>query len=69
MKVHKITRDRIFFEMDSGAYGSISREDIRKLRIATILPEGYVDARRSGCMVEDALALAEENKRGSGNPV
>lgn len=62
MKVHKITADRIFFVMDSGAYGSIAREDAVKLQIAAKLPEGFIDGRRGGCLVDEAVAAAKEKK-------
>ena len=52
MKIHKITPDRIYFVMDSGAYGSIARKDIVKLRIANTAVEPMeIDGRRGGCLV------------------
>lgn len=53
MKVHKVTKDRIFFAMDSGAYGSVSKTDVQKLVTALQLPEGNLDARTGACMVDN----------------
>jgi hypothetical protein len=52
MKVHKTTSDRIYFQMDSGAYGSIAKTDVSKLVTAVDLPNGHIDARVGECMVE-----------------
>lgn len=52
MKIHKTTSDRIYFQMDSGAYGSVAKEDVSKLVEAVDLPDGYIDGRAGGCMVE-----------------
>ena len=69
MKVHKITRQRIYFQMDSGAYGSISREDIKKLRIAaTITEEMQIDGRRGDCIVDDIINRHKEATNGSNSP-
>lgn len=52
MKIHKITEDKIFFMMDSGAYGSIRKDDVKKLVVAKDLTSQSVDARRSTCIIE-----------------
>lgn len=52
MKIHKITEDKIFFTMDSGAYGSIKKEDVDKLVVAKNLTSQSIDARRSTCIIE-----------------
>lgn len=52
MKIHKVTSDRIFFTTDSGAYGSVLKEDVSKLVKAIDLPEGKIDARTGTCMTE-----------------
>lgn len=52
MKIHKITEDKIFFTMDSGAYGSIRKEDVDKLVVAKNLTSQSIDARRSACIIE-----------------
>ncbi len=52
MKIHKITEDKIFFMMDSGAYGSIKKDDVEKLVVAKDLTSQSVDARRPTCIIE-----------------
>ncbi|EIM2934181.1 hypothetical protein K5Y72_002979 [Escherichia coli] len=52
MKIYKITDDKIFFMMDSGAYGSIKKEDVDKLVVAKNSTSQSVDARRSLCIIE-----------------
>lgn len=52
MKIHKTTSDRIYFQMDSGAYGSVLKADVSKLVEAIDLPDGYIDGRTGECMVE-----------------
>lgn len=52
MKVHRVTSDRIFFIMDSGACGSILKEDVDKLVKAVDLPEGKIDARTGSCITD-----------------
>lgn len=53
MKIHKVTADRIFFITDSGAYGSVLKEDVNKLVKAIDLPEGKIDARTGACMTDN----------------
>lgn len=66
MKIHKITPDRIYFVMDSGAYGSIARKDIIKLRIANTAVEPMeIDGRRGGCIVEGYMKNYMEMANGS----
>lgn len=51
MKIHKIDEKRIYFIMDSGACGSISRKDIGKLvRCHNHLKEEKTDPRTSICL-------------------
>lgn len=38
--------------MDSGAYGSIRKEDVDKLVVAKNLTSQSIDARRSTCIIE-----------------
>ena len=38
--------------MDSGAYGSIKKDDVEKLVVAKDLTSKSVDARRSTCIIE-----------------
>lgn len=52
MKVHKTTSDRIYFQMDSGAYGSVLKSDVSKLIKAIDLPDTKIDARIGECIVE-----------------
>lgn len=52
MKIHKVTSDRIFFITDTGAYGSVLKEDVSKLVKAVDLPEGKIDARTGSCMTD-----------------
>jgi hypothetical protein len=52
MKVHKITQDKIFFMMDSGAYGSIDKRDVAKLVTAASMPEQSIDSRREACIIQ-----------------
>lgn len=69
MKIYKITPDRIYFVMDSGAYGSIARKDIIKLRIANTAVEPMeIDGRRNGCIVEGHMKEHMEMANGSSNP-
>lgn len=63
MKIHKITEDKIFFLMDSGAYGSIRKDDVWKLTVAKDLTSQSVDARRSTCIIE---ALNKQSCNGDG---
>lgn len=60
MKIHKTTSDRVYFEMDSGAYGSIAKCDISKLVRAAELPETAIDGRTGNCLVE--LADANDSR-------
>ena len=64
MKIHKTDKERIYFIMDSGAYGSISREDVRKLsRCRNYLQDEKVDPRTGGCLSEKANSIyIEESK-------
>lgn len=60
MKIHKTDKERIYFIMDSGACGSIRREDIRKLSLVnTWLEENQVDPRIGICLSEPAKAFAD----------
>lgn len=69
MKIHRITPDRIYFVMDSGAYGSIARKDIIKLRIANTAVEPMeIDGRRGECIVEGNMKEYLEAANGSSNP-
>lgn len=52
MKIHKIDNDRIYFLMDSGAYGSILRDDANKLMVAAGLDNTRVDVRRDPCIID-----------------
>lgn len=60
MKIHKTDKERIYFIMDSGACGSIKREDIRKLCLVnTWLEEkNQVDPRTKHCLSEAAECVA-----------
>lgn len=60
MKIHKTDKERIYFTMDSGAYGSIKREDIRRLFLVnTWLEEkNQVDPRNKHCLSEAAECVA-----------
>lgn len=64
MKIHKTDKERIYFIMDSGAYGSISLEDVRKLsRCRNYLQNEKVDPRTSDCLSEKANSIyIEESK-------
>lgn len=64
MKIHKTDEKRIYFQMDSGAYGSISREDVKKLtRCRSYLQNEKIDPRTGGCLSEKAnKAYIEESK-------
>lgn len=68
MKIHKITLDRIYFVMDSGAYGSIARKDVAKLRIANMAEEEMsIDGRRGECLVDEVMKQHKEKLDGSSN--
>ncbi|QGH45260.1 ribonucleotide reductase of class III [Bacteriophage Eos] len=55
MKVHKIDKKRIYFTMDSGAYGSISKGDVKKLQfLINYEIEGKIDPRQGECIAEQA---------------
>lgn len=57
MKIHKIDSKRIYFTMDSGAYGSISKEDVDKLKYAKDYQlTGKIDPRENTCLVEKSQA-------------
>lgn len=59
MRVHKVDKERIYFIMDSGAYGSILREDITKLCLVnTWMDEGKIDPRVGLCLSGPALSIA-----------
>ncbi|ULG02090.1 MAG: hypothetical protein [Enterobacteria phage RP5] len=59
MRVHKVDKERIYFIMDSGAYGSILCEDITKLCLVnTWIGEGKIDPRAGLCLSEPALSIA-----------
>lgn len=59
MRVHKVDKERIYFIMDSGAYGSILREDITKLCLVnTWIGKGKIDPRMGLCLSEPALSIA-----------
>lgn len=62
MKIHKTTSDRIYFQTDSGAYGSILKTDVSKLVEAVDLPDGHIDARTGSCLVELSREVDYENK-------
>lgn len=64
MKIHKTDEKRIYFLMDSGAYGSISREDVVKLlRCRNHLWKEKVDPRTPECLSEKAEQLRIEEMR------
>lgn len=59
MKIHKIDEKRIYFIMDSGACGSISRNDIGKLTMCNaFLDVGKADPRTNLCLSEAAMTHA-----------
>lgn len=59
MRVHKVDKERIYFIMDSGAYGSILRVDITKLCLVNNwMDEGKIDPRVGLCLSEPALSIA-----------
>lgn len=59
MRIHKVDKDRIYFVMDSGAYGSILREDIPKLCLVnTWMDKEKIDPRSGICLSEPALLIA-----------
>lgn len=58
MKIHKVDKKRIYFIMDSGACGSIKREDIIKLiRCRNFLENEKVDSRNAECLSVKANEL------------
>lgn len=59
MKIHKITEDRIFFLMDSGAYGSIKKSDANNFLVASNLPPMSIDSRREECIISTLLNTQE----------
>lgn len=61
MKIHKCDGERIYFTMDSGANGSISRKDIRKLCLVnTWVAKAKVDPRTDECLSVPAGKLADD---------
>lgn len=63
MKIHKIDDDKIYFIMDSGAYGSILRDDANKLIIASNLDNVSVDVRRDPCIIDSLFKTDEWFKK------
>lgn len=60
MFIHKVDSKRIYFIMDSGACGSIKREDITKLCLVnTWLEKDKIDPRIGICLSEPAKAFAD----------
>lgn len=60
MIIHKVDSKRIYFIMDSGAWGSIAREDITKLCLVNSwLEKVKSDPREGKCLSEDARAFAD----------
>lgn len=60
MKIHKVSKDRIFFITDSSAYGSILKDDVKKLVTALDIPEGKIDARLGNCMTDNFVPVKFE---------
>ncbi|AJA41599.1 hypothetical protein DT57C_000079 [Escherichia phage DT57C] len=59
MRIHKVDKDRIYFVMDSGAYGSILREDVTKFCLVnTWMDKEKIDPRSGICLSEPALLIA-----------
>ena len=59
MKIHNITKDRIHFIMDSGAYGSISKTDAVKFLYASNIPQAKLDSRSGECII-DSITNTQE---------
>lgn len=64
MKIHKTDEKRIYFIMDSGASGSIAREDVVKLlRCRNHLWVEKIDPRTDECLSEKANQLRNEEMK------
>lgn len=63
MKIHKVDKERIYFTMDSGAYGSIKREDVGKLICCNKhLEKEKIDPRNGECLSEKAYNIRMEGE-------
>lgn len=64
MKIHKTDKERIYFIMDSGACGSIKREEVVKLmRCKNYLEQDKIDPRSDKCLSEKADELRLEEMK------
>lgn len=53
MKIHKVDKERVYFIMDSGACGSIKREDAWKFSIIHMwVDTEKTDPRKGECIAE-----------------